>query len=95
MTKPMSVTIYGPNLPRSLSARGSLVVHATGCADTQRSPYTRLSADSPAWSIEATTRAEVVETIYDPSDFDYDPSDPEARDPYDGDVYFFPCVDLP
>jgi len=86
------VTIVGPNLPGSLQRQGTFHVHAEGCADLKRGAI-REEAEN-GWTIEASSVDEVVQNIYDPGNFQYDPSDPADYSPYLHDVHFAPCVQL-
>lgn len=84
------VTIYGPNLNRAAQAKGEMHVHAEGCADGSHYGPGRKYGGDGGWTIEATTRKDVVSAIYPPEDFGYDEAD--WRD-YD-DLYVAPCVQL-
>lgn len=88
----MRVTIYGPNLPRSLSETGTLHVHKLGCADTRKMAY-RAVVD--LWTIEADTIADIIEDIYPSDNFDYDSTDASEYAGYRNDVHVFPCVTIP
>lgn len=82
----MKVDIAGPNLPRPLCDKGTLHVHAHGCADLKKSAYAR--AGEP-WTIDAVSRQEVILDIYSNQ---IDESDSTWDDPaYETDVYFAPC----
>ena len=84
------VTIIGPNLPRPLCDKGTFHVHRAGCADIKRITG-RYGLDLP-WTIEVASILDVVGAVYDPSNFDYDLSDPEDRSPYETDIHFLPCT---
>lgn len=87
----MHVTILGPNLPSHLSDKGELHVHAAGCGDIARRYPRRFDTDPHTWSFDADTVDDVVEEIYPPDNFNYDPNDPADRAQYDSDVWFAPC----
>lgn len=93
----MKVTIYGPNLPRELSDKGTLVAHLTGCPDTLRRPYTGLGPDSRGWDVDADTIEDIIGDVY--GDFEEYPdepqADPDAYGQYRHDIHIFPCIDLP
>ena len=84
----MKVTICGPNLRDQ--SKGELHVHAAGCADLVRGAA-REPEYRNGWTIEAQSRREIVEAIYPPGDFGYDPE--EELEVYEGSVHFFPCCD--
>lgn len=90
----MKVTIYGPNLPRSLSDRGDIVAHRAGCADTMKGAYRRLHS-SQADTFDASSVEDIVEAVYGGFGEYEGMDDPEAYEGYRGGVYLFPCVDLP
>lgn len=81
------VTIVGPNLPRSLADQGTFHVHAAGCADLNRGAIREAAMD--AWTIEATSKTEVCDATYDPSDFQCESGE------YLYDFHFAPCVTIP
>lgn len=85
----MRVTIHGPNLNHGHQLKGTLHVHQSDCADNARYAYCE-DESGPGWTIEAETRGAVVEDIYPPEDFNYDPFTDE-RAAYDDDVWFAPC----
>lgn len=89
----MRVIAIGPNLPNHLAAKGTLHVHAEGCADIARR-YRGLS-DQDHFAFEADTLADIVEDIYPSHDFDYDPANPDEYEGYRSDIHFAPCVKLP
>jgi hypothetical protein len=82
------VQIWGPNLPRTRHPE-TFHVHAAGCADTKRGIYRQVP---DGWMIDATSVDEIVQDVYPPSDFDYDPTDIGEYEIYSSDVYVFPCV---
>ena len=79
----MNVIVLGPNLPRKLSAKGTLHVHATDCADILKYPVEN------DWVFEAESKRVVVEECYPPEQFDWSGPDDMA---YWGDVWFAPCT---
>ncbi len=90
----VTVRIYGPNI--SFHDGATFHVHKDGCAHLRQQPYrsVRSGSDQGGDIIQAGTAREVVEHIYPPSDFEYDPDDERARRAYDDDVTIFPCTGL-
>ena len=89
----MRVTILGPNLTAAAQRRGDMHVHAAGCADIrQYGRGRRYGGEDRGWTIEADSRRAVIEAIYPPDEFDYDPE--TELDGFASDVYFAPCVEL-
>lgn len=87
----MRVTVIGPNLPRRYSDLGTFHVHRVGCQDILRFPD---GADSH--DVDAASTMDVVTFIYDPGDFDYDPTDAQQASQYVNDFHWAPCTrDLP
>jgi hypothetical protein len=82
----MRLSIYGPNLPRSLQSKGTFVAHVWGCKDTQRGDYLRANG----YNREFATKREVAEDIYPPEEFES--WDTEFPDSYIDDIYFAPCT---
>lgn len=82
---PMRVTICGPNL--NDQSKGQFHIHAADCADlkkhAQREPEYR-----NGWTIEASSRDEVGDSIYE------DHIEEGSMDPGEGtsDCHFFPCT---
>lgn len=89
----ISVTIYGPNLPRSISDRGDMVVHRTGCADTKKGGYRNLRGNVSV--IDASSIEDIVDYTYGGFGEYEGMDDPEEYEGYRGGIYVFPCVDLP
>lgn len=87
------VTIIGPNLSRKGQGKGTLHVHAEGCADIAHDPkgygYRQVGGH---WTIDAADKMEVITSIYPPEDFGYDAEDAEDASAYVNDVHFAPCV---
>jgi len=87
-----SVTIVGPNLRDQ--SKGTFHVHAEGCRD-----LTRLARSEPevrnGWTIRADSIRDIVEAVYDPDCFQYDPASEEEYAPYVQDFHFAPCVIVP
>jgi hypothetical protein len=87
----MKVQISGPNLRDQ--SRGQFHIHAVGCRDLQR---TNIEPEyAYGWPVEATTKREVVEAIYDDHMAEHadDPTDRWGTwEPYLEDLYFFPCT---
>jgi hypothetical protein len=70
---------------------GNFHVHKAGCRDIDRD--NRNNSGNPLWHVEATTRKDVVTSIYDPHCFEYDADTDWDR--FD-DLKVYPCVgDLP
>lgn len=93
MSATQRVTVLGPNLPASMADKGTLHVHAEGCADIARR-YSKV-IERDGWSFEAKSILAVVADIYEPDNFGYDITDPADREQYVSDVHFAPCVHLP
>lgn len=91
----MRVTVFGPNLPRN--DHGTFHVHRTGCADTKRGIYRHIKygGDQGGWGLDVSSDDEVIQEIYPPGDFDYDPKNPDEYTAYENDVTFFPCIRFP
>jgi hypothetical protein len=87
----MKITVMGPNLPRPLCDLGTMHAHAHGCRDLARYPH---GADQGGWTIDAATIRDIVEDIYPPDQFAYDPASAEYET-YRQDVHVAPCVQLP
>lgn len=83
-----SVTICGPNLRDQ--SKGQFHVHAAGCADLVRGAA-REPEYRHGWTIEAESRVEVGDSIYE------DHIAEGSMEPGEGmsDCHFFPCVHLP
>jgi hypothetical protein len=93
----ISVTIYGPNLPRPLCDKGTLHVHAAGCRDGRRYPK---GADQAGWTIEAGSLYDIVNDCYPAGEFEWDgivngKVDSDDFHCYLGDIFVAPCVSLP
>ena len=86
----MKLQFLGPNLPTKLARKGTIHVHRDGCADIARYPK---GADQQGWSADCETVIEAIFEVYDPDEFDYDPTTELAG--YEDDLYFAPCVKLP
>lgn len=87
----MKVTICGPNLRDQ--SKGEFHVHAAGCADLQRGAHAEPEYRN-GWTIEASTRLEVVIEIMPPDEMDWNPDNPSDRMLYESDVHFFPCCNV-
>jgi hypothetical protein len=87
-TKPATVpvTIIGPNLRDQ--SKGSFHVHASGCADIAKTARRDPAYADASWTIEASTRDDVVLEVY--SDMIED-NDRDPIEDYRDDLYFFPC----
>ena len=83
----MQVAVCGPNLRDQ--SKGQLHVHASDCADLKRSNEPEYQH---AWVFEAGSKDIVIQEIYPPDQFEYDPKDPIDYGPYVEEVYFFPCT---
>lgn len=82
------VDIWGPNIPGN-KVGPAFHVHKAGCKDVTRRPYKGMV--EKGWHMLATSQRVVVETIYPPDEFDYEPAEYQQ---YADDVKFFPCVKL-
>lgn len=82
------VVVVGPNLRNQ--DKGDFHVHAKGCADLHRDPVVR--REDQSFVIEVESKLDVVEAVYPPEEFGYDPAE-EAGD-YLSDIYFAPCTGL-
>lgn len=82
----MLVTICGPNLRDQ--SKGDLHVHAADCGDLRRGAI-REPAYHDGWTIEAGSYAEVVQEVYPPEDFNYDPEEAHL---YADTLWFAPCT---
>jgi len=83
----MRVTICGPNLRDQ--SKGQFHVHAEGCADLRRNASLQREPEyMNGWTIEAATRDEVGDHIYE------DHIAEGSMEPGEGkhDCHFFPCV---
>ena len=86
------VVIIGPSASRA----HNFEIHAEGCAHLNRlSKRQRQQHGDQPWTAEASTRRDVVVTIYEPGCFDYNPENPDELAQYEGDVHFAPCCPLP
>src|SRR6266705_1260738 len=70
-------------------SKGGMHVHAYGCADTHKAEYRFHDIDTST-PYDFGSEREVVEFVYPPSDFDYDPETELAS--YADDIYFYPCA---
>lgn len=88
---PPQYRVFGPNLSREGQAKAQFHVHAEGCGDTHHyGPGTRYGGDDPdGWLLPANSLDEIVQDVYPPEDFDYDPE--TGIDPYRDDFYVAPC----
>lgn len=86
----MRVTIHGPNLNHGHQLKGTLHVHQADCADNRRYRYCEAESGK-GWTIEVTERIEVIEDIYPPEDFMYNPESEADRSAYENDIWFAPC----
>lgn len=83
------VEIWGPNL----GVKGEQIhVHAKGCADTKKGLYKQAGKDA-RWICAVESQRDLVEAVYPPEDFQYDPE--TELDQYAADIRVFPCVELP
>lgn len=80
----MKVTVCGPNLRDQ--SKGTFHVHAAGCADLKRGARKDI-AYRDGWTIDAETRVDVAEDVYDNGIMQED----ETGADYLFDFYFFPC----
>lgn len=85
----MRVAVIGPNLRDQ--SRGQLHVHNEFCNHHLQMALTEPEYANPQ-IFEADTRQEVVEEIYPPDQFEYDPADNDDYEAYLNEFYFFPCV---
>lgn len=86
----MKIVIIGPNLGHGQQKLGQFHVHRDGCMDVTRS-YTIM--DRAAASVmDAENRREIVTAVYDPGDFQYDPTDKGEYGPFEADFYWAPCT---
>lgn len=83
-TPQFTVEVWGPNLGTTDQA---FHIHGVGCPDTKKGKYVRSDG---GWSVTVESKREVVEAVYDPDDFGYDPESSEY-DVYRDDFKFFPC----
>lgn len=85
---PMNVQIMGPNL----RTEGETIhVHAVGCADLKKRLYRGTERDQYPWIEEGvTSRQEIVQRVYPPDEFEYDPE--TEMGVYESDVKIFDCV---
>lgn len=84
MSATQRVTIVGPNL--SDQSKGEFHVHAEGCADLTRS--TNLRNEDHSFIMEADSRIQVCDAIYDPDEFDCNSGE------FVDEFHFAPCVHL-
>jgi hypothetical protein len=82
-----SLVVIGPNLLDQ--SKGSMHVHAYGCADTYKAEYRFHDVDTST-PYDFANEREVVEFVYPPDEFDYDPETDLAS--YAADIYFYPCA---
>lgn len=84
----MKVTVVGP-LPRS--PRGRFHVHRADCPDIRRGEYSRI-----VWhkfvSMDADSMQQVVESVYPPAEFEWNPADENMWSYYRDELAWFPCV---
>lgn len=83
------VVTIGPNL---FGAADDFHVHAADCADLRRNRLYRHHRDDIAHPHDVASLRDLVHTIYNPDDFDYDPD--QWADFAPG-INVFPCIDLP
>lgn len=88
----VEVATFGPNIPFK---DGTFHVHAVGCADLKKRIYTSVNAKAHSDVSEVESLDDLVASIYPPSDFEYNLSDPEDSAPYRDDVIVMPCVVWP
>jgi hypothetical protein len=82
----VNVTITGPN-----AHSGMFHVHATGCADLAKRPYSTMSLRSGERYEEEHPSAEsIVLSVYDNGILDHNAG--ETWEDYVGEFHFFPCV---
>lgn len=81
----MKVTVSGPNLPRPLADKGTMHVHAAGCADLRKYPK---GADQGGWPLDADSVQYVVENVYG---HQIEEAGATWQD-YVSDFYWAPCV---
>ncbi len=92
----MKLQVCGPNLSGEAQRRGTFHIHAVGCADLKHyGPGRRFGGDDKGWTLEASSKMQVVEDVYPGSDFQYDPSNDAEIGPFLGDFHFAPCCELP
>jgi hypothetical protein len=80
------LVVIGPNLPGNTEQTH---VHAAGCADTRKGIYRHHQEDAN-FVVELDSFRAVVEYVYPPSDFGYDPETELGH--YSSDIKVFPCV---
>lgn len=85
MSESTSVTIFGPNLSGAMQAKGYMHAHAAGCADCRK------YHGEQGWTVEVTSRREIVEAIY----ADHMDETPNADWHDFDDLYVAPCLSLP
>lgn len=85
-------SVFGPNL--NDQSKGSFHVHKEGCGDCKfYGAGKRFGGDEvPPSTTEATTYEEIVEEVYGPDEFNYDPETEIGT--YLADFWFAPCCDL-
>ena len=79
-----TIDIHGPNLRGDDARKGDLHVHRAGCQDSKR----MAKRYGKPWTIEASTRAEIVMEVYPPEEFGYDEADWREYD----DLFIAPCA---
>lgn len=96
----MNLTILGPNLPGNLQDKGSIHVHAAGCADLKRGSYRHVGKYEQDTG-EYDSRQAVVESFYGPEagSFYEESGIPEAKwdtawedEGYEAEFYWAPCT---
>ncbi len=85
----MKVTVCGPNLPDQ--RKGDLHVHASACPDLNRGQYRRLPKHL-VHTLDVGSMQEVVEFMFPPDDFEWDPADENEWSRYRDEFAWFPCI---
>ena len=67
---------------------GEIHVHAPGCKDVTKRRY----KNSDSYPVEGNSISEIVQQVYPPDEFTYDPDNPREFAPYFNDVKVLPCV---
>jgi hypothetical protein len=81
------VTVFGPNLSGRAQRKGNMHVHAATCDDCKKyGPGKPMGGEDTGWTIDATTRRDVVLAIY--ADHSATEDDWQGYD----DLYVAPCV---
>lgn len=94
-TEKFVVKVFGPNLNGAGQKKATFHVHEASCADCWRGVHV-YGYDLNERPMEVETYREIVETIYPPSDFQYDMDVEDDRAPYIQDFWVAPCLrDLP